>query len=409
MSLRISHPKVFGVTESSASICFGVEDDSGPVDAPATIRIAGEQRHVSEGPAGTRCARIEGLEPNTEYPLAIEVKGAEAAGASRYFPASVATLPHTPGELVGSFATLNDLHFGEPRFGGVIRPDGEAGTDEPGFGFVRETDTDVPYWRFMNDDAIAEINDLGVDLAIVKGDIADRGQAEQFGYARESFAKLEMPCHAFLGNHDYYALNEGVEVDGYALLGQPRAPRWIDLGGWRLVLLDTVLPGEHHGVFPEERLAWLDATLEETRELAMPTLLFMHHQPVPPEFATSYPNSIGIRPEHSVRIIESIGRNPQVRGVLIGHTHRNRVRRYPASGSVPFIEVNCTKDYPGGFGHYRLYDDGSFRQEVRRTGSERALTHSTRCRDFFKGGYLHFALGDLESRSFATGGPGTAA
>ena len=60
---------------------------------------------------------------------------------------------------------------------------------------------------------------------------------------------------------------------------------------------------------------------------------------------------------------------------------------------MPFIEVNCTKDYPGGFAHYRLFEDGSFRQEVRRTGSARALAHSTRCRDFFRGGYRDFALG----------------
>ena len=90
--------------------------------------------------------------------------------------------------------------------------------------------------------------------------------------------------------------------------------------------------------------------------------------------------------------------------MLIGHTHRNRVRRYPASGAIPFIEVNCTKDYPGGCAHYQLFDDGTFRQEVRRTSSARALAHSTRCRDFFDGGYRDFALGTLEARSFVAGG-----
>ena len=93
-----------------------------------------------------------------------------------------------------------------------------------------------------------------------------------------------------------------------------------------------------------------------------------------------------------------------MKGVLIGHTHRNRVRRYRASGRVPFMEVNCSKDHPGGYGHYRVYDDGSFRQEVRRTASERALAHSTRCRDFFRGGYQRFAIGPLSARCFVEGG-----
>ena len=68
--------------------------------------------------------------------------------------------------------------------------------------------------------------------------------------------------------------------------------------------------------------------------------------------------------------------------------------------------MQCTKDYPGGFGHYRLFEDGSFYQEVRRTSSERALAHASRARDLFKGGYREFALGKIEMRSFAAGGLG---
>jgi len=256
----------------------------------------------------------------------------------------------------------------------------------------------------MNEDAVTDINDLGVDLTVVKGDIADRGLPEQFEAARDTFSKLAMPHQAFLGNHDYYARLEGREVDGYALLGQEPAPRAVDLAGWRLILLDSTDPGEHHGRFGEDRLRWLSECLDQSREQRIPSLVFMHHHPVPPERADSYPNSIGLDPTHSVSLFELIGGHPQVRGVLVGHTHRNRVRHYPAAGPVPFVEVNCTKDYPGGFAHYRLFDDGSFRQEVRRTGSERALTHSSRCRDFFRGGYRTFALGALHDRSFAVAG-----
>jgi 3',5'-cyclic AMP phosphodiesterase CpdA len=270
---------------------------------------------------------------------------------------------------------------------------------------VRETDTEVPYWRFMNEDAIAEINEAGVDLAVIKGDIADRGRPEQFAAAREAFARFAPPHHAFLGNHDYYARLEGQEVDGYALLGQERAPRVLELGGWRLVLLETADPGEHHGVFGEDRLLWLDATLGEIAECGAPALLLMHHHAVTPEHSHRYPNTIAIRPTDSLRLFDVVGSHPHVRGVLIGHTHRNRVRHYAASGGVPWIEVNCTKDYPGGWAHYRLFEDGSFRQEVRRTSSSAALAHSTRCRDFFRGGYRDFSLGPLEARSFAVPGP----
>jgi hypothetical protein len=403
VTLQIRDPELFGASESSLTLSFTVADDAGPVDAEARVRVGGELCAVTHG-AGTRLVRIEGLEPDTEYAIEIEARGAAAPAPDRYFGGSARTLPAPESEATASFATLNDLHFGEPRFGGTLLPNGDYGPDAPGFPSLLASDTEVPYWRFMNEDAIAEINAAGVDASFVKGDIADVGRPEQFAAAREAFARFAMPHHAFLGNHDYYGRLDGLEVDGYALLGQPPAPRHVDLGGWRLLLLETALPGEHHGVFDGERIRWLAGALEETRASGTPTLLLMHHQPVPPEHADGYPNVIGIRPEHSLDLYALLGGHPQVRGVLIGHTHRNRVRRHRASGRVPFIEVNCTKDYPGGWAHYRLYEDGSFRQEVRRTGSARALAHSTRCRDFFRGGYRDFALGSLGARSFLVPG-----
>jgi len=349
--------------------------------------------------------RIEGLEPDAVQRLDIEVAGAAAPERDRYWPETVRTLARPAARRTATFATLNDLHFGEPRFGGRLTADHEYGDAAPGFPLIRAEDTETPYWKLMNDDAIAEINAAGVDAVVIKGDIADRGLPEQFGFARDAFAMLRAPHHAFLGNHDYYGRHNGAgEVDGYALLGQEPAPRTVDLGGWRLVLLETALPGDHHGVFDRERLDWLAVALDETRETRTPTLLCMHHQPVPPEHRDSYPNTIGMVPEHSTAFFALIGANPQVKGVLIGHTHRNRVRRYRASGAAPFVEVNCTKDYPGGWGHYALYEDGSFRQEVRRTSSTRALAHSTRCRSCFEGLYRDFSLGSLAERSFVAGG-----
>ena len=404
MPLTIRDPEVMGVTASSVTLAFRIEDAGAAADAPARVLLDGELRARSETDAATRLVRIEGLDPDTEYALTIEVDGAARPPADRYFPERIRTLASPRARRTATFATLNDLHFGEPRFGGKLTADHEYGDAAEGFPLIRAEDTEVPYWRVMNDDAIAEINAANVDAVVVKGDIADRGLPEQFGFAREAFAKIRAPHHAFLGNHDYYGRHNGAgEVDGYALLGQAPAPRTVELGGWRLVLLETAEPGDHHGVFDDDRLQWLAATLDETREGGVPTLLLMHHQPVPPEKRDSYPNSIGMLPEHSLPFFDLIGANPQVKGVLIGHTHRNRVRRYRASGAAPFVEVNCTKDYPGGWAHYELYDDGSFRQEVRRTSSARALAHSTRCRDCFRGLYRDFSLGTLGERSFVAG------
>lgn len=401
--LEIRDPELFGVTESTCTVTFAVHDASGPVAATARVLVDGRAAAVSGGDAGTRLVRVTDLAPGRRHELAIVAEDGTRAVTDRFFPGSVTTLPAPAGRAVASFATLNDLHFGEPRFGGTLLPDGDYGPATSDHPAVTEDEGDVPYWRAMNEDAVADINAAAVDFVMIKGDIADSGRREQFAAAAATFAGFTAPWHAFLGNHDYYGLLRGEEVDGYAALGQPRAPRTIDVAGWRLVIIDTVEPGAHHGIFPDARLRWLADALAETRARRIPTLILTHHQPVPHRYADRFPNTIAIVPAHSLKLFALLAEHPQVRAVLIGHTHRNRVRRYPEAGDVPFVEVHCVKDYPGGYAHYRLFDDGSFRQEARRTASARALAHATRCRDFFAGGYRTFALGALEERSLVVG------
>ena len=399
--LSIVQPKVFGLTESTVTLAFTVHAGDTPVDAEATVSIDGDIRAVSKGSVGTRLVRIRDLSPDTEHDIEIATAAGRRAETGRYFSGQARTLPSPTAPEVASFATLNDLHFGEGRLGGVMTDDHEYGDEAPGFPVIADGDYDTPYADFMAADAVAEINRIGVDMTIIKGDIADRGLPEQFERAAQTFAAFEQPHHAFLGNHDHLERTNGRVVDGYGILGQEPAPRTVQLAGWELVLLDTTIPGRHEGSFDETRRAWLSDTLAASGRRNTPTLLFTHHQPVPPEHADSYPNVIGIDPADSVALFELLAGHEHVKGVLIGHTHRNRVRHYSLTGRLPFIEVNNPKDYPGGFAHYRLYEDGTFRQEVRRTPSERALAHSARCRELFNGFYQHFTLGALAERSFA--------
>ena len=372
-------------------------------DSTARILLNGDLHATVEPSTPTRVARIEGLAPASSYTLEIESENGERATHDEFFPHAAETLPAPTARETATFASLNDVHFGEKKIGGVLTEDKEYGDEAPGFPVIHADDTEIPYPRFMNADAVAQINRLGVDAAIIKGDIADRGLAEQFEEARKCFEGFSVPHHVLLGNHDYLGQRNGKPEDGYTLLGQEPAPRRVELGGWQLLFVDTVLPGKHHGVFGEDRLAWLDASLSESDARHAPTLIVMHHQPVPPAHEDGYPNSIGLVPEDSLRLFDVVSRHPTVRAVLIGHTHRNRVRVYPETGAVPFAETSNSKDYPGTFAHYRLFEDGSFHQEVRRIDSPRALLHSTRCRDLFNGLYRHFALGSLSDRCFATG------
>ena len=67
--------------------------------------------------------------------------------------------------------------------------------------------------------------------------------------------------------------------------------------------------------------------------------------------------------------------------------------------NVPFVEISCTKDYPGVWAEYGLYEDG-FTQVVRRISSPAALAWTERTRVMYHGLYRDYALGHLDHRCF---------
>ena len=77
MTLRVVDPELLAVTADGFSLSFAVADASGPVDASARVLVNSVPRAVSEGTAGTRLVRIEGLAPDTEYEISLAADGRE--------------------------------------------------------------------------------------------------------------------------------------------------------------------------------------------------------------------------------------------------------------------------------------------------------------------------------------------
>lgn len=95
-----------------------------------------------------------------------------------------------------------------------------------------------------------------------------------------------------------------------------------------------------------------------------------------------------------------VARRPSIRGYFAGHTHRNRVSRFAATGDFPYAEVACVKDYPGTWAEYRVFERGVL-QIHRRISTAPALAWSERTRAMFNGAYANYALGKLTDRCFA--------
>jgi hypothetical protein len=76
------------------------------------------------------------------------------------------------------------------------------------------------------------------------------------------------------------------------------------------------------------------------------------------------------------------------------------VRRFPATGDVPWAEVACVKDFPGAWAEYRVFEGGIL-QVVRRISAPEALAWSEKTRDMYGGLYETYAFGNLDERCFA--------
>ena len=211
-------------------------------------------------------------------------------------------------------------------------------------------DIDTAAWLAR---AVATLNALvpRPEIAIVTGDLVDHGEPAEYENLRRLLAPLSMPVFLIAGNHD---TRDGIRAhfggDGY-LPATGFLQYAIEDFAVRIVALDTLVEGSHHGELCAERLDWLDRTLAARPE--KPTLVMMHHPP----FATgiTYMDEHGFRSADALAAV--IARHPQIERIACGHLHRSIDRRF--AGTAPSTAHQVRLDLrPGVRLHFRLEPPG---------------------------------------------------
>lgn len=110
------------------------------------------------------------------------------------------------------------------------------------------------------------------DLLLLTGDLAEDGSAAAYEYLAATIGGLEIPMRGVPGNHDAPDLLARRFPDT-AL----ETPLVRELGGWQLLLLNSVVEGEVPGRLSEPMLEGLDSQLASE---SLPALVVLHHQPV---------------------------------------------------------------------------------------------------------------------------------
>src|SRR5204862_885664 len=215
-----------------------------------------------------------------------------------------------------SVAQLSDPH--------IVAP-GKSPRTPAGFGPV---DTAAFLAR-----AVTAINRLDPlpDIVVITGDLVDRGEPDEYDHLRRLIAPLRMPVFVIPGNHDARdPLRAAFGTDGY-LSGDGFIQYVIEDFPLRLVGLDTLVTGKHHGELCADRLGWLERTLSVAS--TRPTIVMMHHPP----FATgiAYMDKYGL--ENCVALAAVITGHPQVQRILCGHLHRSIDCRFAGTvaGTAP--------------------------------------------------------------------------
>lgn len=364
-----THAELFTVGPDEAVVTF-----STPADEAVATRV-GDREVTTTGP--WHAARLDGLEPDREY--ALEVEG---AANGEYLPASFRTLARPTGRLLATIATANDVHFGELECGHLGPPHEDIGpifTAAPG---------DPPYPETMNRAVVGELRALAPDAVVVKGDLTRVGLPEEYAAFLAAYGVLGDRMHHVRGNHD--AMTDPT-------LAIEDTPYAIELDGVTLAVVDTVIPGIAGGQLSADQVQWVGDLADETPG---PVLVFGHHYVWDLTSATRNPHTFGINPDDSEALAAVVARHENIVGYFAGHTHRNRVHRYPEVRDVPFVEIACTKDYPGAWAEYRVYE-GGYTQVVRRVTEPAAFAWAERTRGMFVGLYRDYALGRLDERCFA--------
>lgn len=157
--------------------------------------------------------------------------------------------------------------------------------------------------------ACVKARDPQPDLLLVTGDLVGDDPS---AYQRVSriLSVLQIPAYCLPGNHDFPRTMSQVLQHGLV-----RWERYIKVGAWQFILLDSSFPETPDGHLAYTELAFLDTVL--ALEPAAHSVVCLHHNPVPSH--TPWLDTMTVHNGDALFAI--LSRHPQVRAVVWGHLH----------------------------------------------------------------------------------------
>ena len=207
--------------------------------------------------------------------------------------------------------------------------------------------------------AAKEKNVTGI---LATGDLSQDSSLESYQRFVEILSDLKLPIYWLPGNHDnaryFHEPAKNFPLSSRSI---------IETGNWRILLLDSVIPGEESGRLAATELDYIKKNVHEDGKHH---LLVLHHQPLP--CGSAWLDTMKL--DNSNEFLRVIAGKPSIRAVLYGHIHQAGQKE--VSGTQ-FISTpsTCFQFTPGtadftldtrlpGYRRLILLDDGVIETEV---------------------------------------------
>ncbi len=336
-----------------------------------TVEIANRQPISAVHEGGPGSLILENLQPGQT-----EIHLRWIGGVTRL---STTIPPAPPGQELMRIATVSDLHLGSRNWGAL-----RTITDI-------ETDDDDHYDMRCATAAINEAIDWGASLLIIKGDAAHHRRDRDFQLVGELVDRFpRLPMVMIPGNHD---MDDAWPIPVPKTFGRRGLPLETgvvshDFEGVRMIAGNTTVEHKRHGTI--EPIA--EEILDLAAESPVQNLLALHHQFQTLPMVTYWPP--GISSAEANPFLDKLVRAAPRTFVTSGHTHRNRSRR---SGPLVLTEVGATKDWPGTWGGYRIFEGGIY-QTVRRIAASESISWTEYSRRALLGLWSPWSPGEISDR-----------
>jgi len=200
-----------------------------------------------------------------------------------------------------------------------------------------------------------------VEALICCGDIVN-DEPEGYAHFARLLERFGKPVYCIPGNHDDPAqLRAALSRPPFQVGGH------VDVSNWRIVLLDSCVPGQALGAVSADELRSLERALGGTDRYA---LICVHHQPV--SMSSRWLDAIGIaNADELLRVIDA---HDNVRAVAWGHVHQHfdaqrrgvRLLATPSTGAqfVPRSDNFAVDQRPPAYRRLTLHADGTLDTDV---------------------------------------------